>query len=169
MELRFSEDEISYWAERYIYPREESRLLSFRDEVQRVGYLTKGQLLDLAQWKSPRSAPRVTKNSEHFIQEVTGFALNAEDERSRIALLTLIDGVARSTASVILHMFHREKYPILDFRALWSLSTDVPRYTFPFWMRYVQFCRDLAEKNGVEMRTLDRALWQYSKANQPQR
>ena len=169
MELRFSEDKISYWAERYIYPREESRLLSLRDEVQEVGYLTKDQLQLLAQWKSPRSAPRVAKNSERFIQEVTAFALNAEDERSRIASLTLIDGVAWPTASVILHMFHREKYPILDFRALWSLSTDVPGYAFPFWLKYVHFCRNLAEKNQVEMRTLDQALWQYSKANQPQR
>jgi hypothetical protein len=168
MELRFPEDKISYWAERYTYPRQESRLLSFRDTVQQVGYLTREQLVLLAKWKSPRRAALVAENSEHFVQEITGFALNAKDERSRIAPLTLLDGISWPTASVILHLFHKEKYPILDFRALWSLSTDKPQlYTFPFWWKYVQSCRRLSERNQVEMRLLDQALWQYSKANQP--
>lgn len=71
-------------------------------------------------------------------------------------------------ASVILHLYHRERYPILDFRALWSLSVDVPAfYRFPFWWGYVEYCRELAERTGMDMRTLDRALWQYSRENQP--
>ncbi len=168
MQLRFPDAEIGHWANQYSFPSKESELMSLRDSIQSQGFLTKDQLALLAQWKSPRSAPRVKTNSEEFVQEITAFALNAKDERSRVESLTLLDGVLWPTASVVLHLFHKDPYPILDFRAIWSVQTDQPRfYSFPFWWQYVQFCRGLAERNGAEMRVLDRALWQYSKANQP--
>jgi len=36
-------------------------------------------------------------------------------------------------------------------------------YTFPFWEAYVTACLDLAERARVDGRTLDQALWQWSK------
>jgi hypothetical protein len=71
------------------------------------------------------------------------------------------------TASVILHFFHRDPYPIIDFRALWTVSMEVPgQYNFEFWWQYVVFCSDLATKSSLNVRMLDLALWQYSKENQ---
>jgi hypothetical protein len=63
----------------------------------------------------------------------------------------------------------RDDYPILDFRALWSLSKEVEphEYDFPLWDEYVQTCRSLATQAGVSVRTFDKALWQYSKEKQP--
>jgi hypothetical protein len=63
----------------------------------------------------------------------------------------------------------QERYPILDYRALGSLVHDKPPavYTFDFWWEYVQFCRRLAAELGCSMRVLGRALWQFSKENQP--
>jgi hypothetical protein len=73
-------------------------------------------------------------------------------------------------ASVILHFFHENPYPILDYRAIWSVGAQVPKqYSFDTWWPYVEFCRKLARQNGVDMRTLDQALWQYSKENQKTR
>jgi len=58
-------------------------------------------------------------------------------------------------------------YPILDFRALWSLTVDVPTsYTYDFWARYSECARQLAQRAKVDMRTLDRALWKYSEMRQ---
>ena len=69
--------------------------------------------------------------------------------------------------SVVLHFFHNDPYPILDFRALWSISLDVPsQYDFDFWWNYVEYCRALSTESHLDMRQLDRALWQYSKENQ---
>jgi len=34
------------------------------------------------------------------------------------------------------------------------------------WWNYTVYCRALASKAGVDMRTLDQALWQYSKEKQ---
>ncbi len=64
---------------------------------------------------------------------------------------------------MLLHFGHGDPYPILDFRALASLGVEQPSsYTFKFWWSFVLACRELAERHQVDMRTLDRALWQYS-------
>jgi hypothetical protein len=61
----------------------------------------------------------------------------------------------------------RGRYPILDVRALWSAGLDAtPSYGFDFWMEYTEFLRGVATHAGVSMRTLDKALWQYSKVKQ---
>ena len=165
--LRFNVEELPRAALRYKYPSSETELIAMKSRVIRRGYLTKEELERVAYWKSPRSARHVRKNSEEYVAELTRFAFRAASERARIESLTLLDGVLWPTASVILHLFHRDPYPVLDFRALWSVSLPVPvQYTFDFWWSYVEFCRKVAVCAKVDMRTLDRALWQYSKENQ---
>jgi hypothetical protein len=44
--------------------------------------------------------------------------------------------------------------------------TTPPAIDFPVWMEYTRFLRGVAADAGVSMRTLDRALWQYSKVKQ---
>jgi len=80
----------------------------------------------------------------------------------------LLQGVEWPTASVLLHFGYRDLYPILDFRALWSLSVEPPKegYDFEFWSAYTTHCGSLLGRREVDMRTLDRALWQYSSDNQ---
>ena len=71
------------------------------------------------------------------------------------------------TASVILHFCDRGPYPILDFRAVWSVGVPgVPKYTFSLWWEYTCFIREISDRTGLSMRTIDRALWQYSKERQ---
>jgi hypothetical protein len=168
MKLRFNESQIQHFADRYQYPRKDTTLLRLQEKMRNAGRLTKHQLRLLAQWKAPRSAGYVESNCESYVREVTALAFSAKNERTRIETLTALDGVQWPTGSVILHLFHKDPYPILDFRALWSACVDVPKqYTFEFWRPYVEFCRCLARRNKVHMRVLDRALWQYSKENQP--
>jgi len=170
MRLRFSESRIASIAARYSYPKEEEKLISLRTGVRETGHITKDQLYLIARWKSPRSAGRVEDNSASFVREITRFCLSAADERARIEPLTLLSGVLWPTASVILHLFHKDRYPILDYRALWSVSTNVPHvYDFAFWEKYLSFTRGIARRTSLTMRTIDRALWQYSKENQPGR
>jgi hypothetical protein len=167
MKLRFPESKVKFWADRFDYGQNEDGMLSMRASVQSAGHLTKDQLRIVARWKSPRSAGNIEKNTDAFIREITGMALRAKDERARIEPLTLMDGVRWPTASVILHVFHSEPYPILDFRALWSVSVDVPsEYSMELWTPYTAYCRKIANRAGVSMRDLDRALWQFSKEHQ---
>jgi hypothetical protein len=142
-------------------------VLDLREAIASRGFMTKDELRIIAQWKAPRSAGHIEDNPEEYVKEITAFALSATTERARIEVLTNLDGVRWPTASVILHFFHKERYPIMDFRALWSVCLAVPaQYSFDFWWPYVQFCRDLSKRINMDMRTLDRALWQYSKEKQ---
>ena len=82
-------------------------------------------------------------------------------------LLRLLSGVEWPTASTLLHFCDSRPYPILDFRALWSLGySKPPRYTMLFWLEYLEFTRLLSARLAVPIRTIDRALWQYSKNKQ---
>ena len=99
--------------------------------------------------------------------QISQIALSTGDEQLRIEIWTLLYGVNWPTASALLHWLHIEEYPILDFRALWSLGYEKPPpYDFAFWKDYFLYCRALAKQCGVSVRTLDRALWQYSDTNQ---
>ena len=165
--LRFSPAEIPHWADRYDYPKSEADLIALAETVQSRGYLLKEELKAVAVWKAARSARHAAKNSTDFLKEVTRVALRTSDERLRIEVLTLLDGVQWPTASAILHIFHPDPYPILDFRALWSVGLDQPSvYRFRYWWTYVEYSRELSKLHSVGMRRLDQALWQYSKVNQ---
>jgi len=165
--LRFKPDQIAVYAGNYEYSTSDVDLAQYAQEIQARGYLTKADLERVAKWKSPRSAGHISKNSEEYVKAVTALALQTDNEQLRIESLTLLDGVGLPTASVILHFYHIERYPILDSRALWSLSLDdSDKYSFEFWWNYTVICRTLATENTVDMRTLDKALWQYSKDNQ---
>lgn len=143
--------------------------------VKARGYLLKPEFEKFCKWKTPRSQRRVTSNPAEYIEAVTQTALSSPNERLRIEVLLLLNGVRWPTASVILHFCHAELYPILDYRALWSLGIEantVP-YNFEFWWEYTSFCRELAPseeagrgKSVRAMRELDRALWKYSKDKQ---
>lgn len=170
--LRFNPADIPLWASRYRGPPAEMQIENRIEQViaprvHQTGFYTKPDFLVLTRWKTPRAQPRCDENSAALVEESTGFALSARNEQLRIGVPMLLNGVSWPTASVLLHFGSRDPYPILDFRALWSLGVEkVPVYSFPFWWRYVEECRRLAEENGVSMRSLDRALWQYSKEHQ---
>jgi hypothetical protein len=145
------------------------RVMPIADAVRKRGHFTRDEFLSVCHWKSPRSQPRCQRNEGEFVREVTSIALATKSERIRIEILQLLHGVSWPTASVLLHLGHREPYPILDFRALWSLGyKKPPEYTFEFWWAYVQAWREMAAKHRLDARTLDRALWQYSKEHQGQ-
>jgi hypothetical protein len=149
------------------YEYSPGNLFDLKPKIDQQGFLTKEDLWAVARWKSPRSAGHTKKNADDYVREISGIALSSKNERTRIEILCLLNGVQWPSASVILHFFHKDPYPILDFRALYSLSIDEPpTYTFAFWWQYVEFCRSLARRSKLTMRDLDRALWQYSKENQ---
>jgi hypothetical protein len=174
MQIKFPISEIRSWAGEYLKNSpahnlvREARIETMTAlEVHERGFYTKPELVELVYWKTPRAKARVERNAEGFVNEVTRTALSTPDERLRIEVLTLLQGVNWPTASVLLHFGHKQPYPILDIQALWSLGVETASaYTFEFWWEYTQTCRKLAQEAGVSMRILDRALTQYSKEKQ---
>jgi len=166
--LRFDNNLITELAGRYPVEHDSQVEGELSPRVRARGHLTKAELVELCRWKTPRTGPRVEENGEGFVIAVTSTALSTANEQLRIEVLTLLRGVGWPTASVLLHFCHTDRYPILDYRALWSLSVEVPdQYDHGFWSDYTRHCRQLAKLVGGSMRLLDRALWQYSNEKQP--
>ena len=168
-EFNFNRECIQHWASKYKYGGE-NEIIALVEPVRNRGYLRRSELNTVGKWKSRRSAGKIETNEECFVKEVTRYALSTTFDKAAIESLTILDGVGEATASVILHFFHKKYYPILDFRALWSASLIKGKkynYSYALWSKYVEFCRKMAKEAGVCMRDLDRALWQYSKCNQP--
>lgn len=174
MKLRFSPKHLATLSEGYKSGLR-SRDRNLTDQITQsvfpryaeCGFLSKEDFVTVCAWKTPRSRPRCESNDDELVREISSLVRTVESERLRIEMWTLLSGVKWPTASVFLHFAFPNQYPILDFRALWSLTEDVPnQYDFAFWWRYTLFCRELATTHGVSMRALDQALWQYSKLHQ---
>lgn len=128
------------------------------------GYYTRGEFIAVCGWKTVRSRPKVAANTAAAITRATRRALGASDETVRIEALLALEGVGMPTASTLLYFAFPEAYPILDVRALESLGVKGrSQYPVSFWLGYLEACRELADSAGVSLRTLDKALWQYSK------
>jgi hypothetical protein len=165
--LRFPLSSVARWAARFSDTSEAFIEKDVAPAARRQGYLTREQFLRIAEWKTVRSRPLCQRNEDAYVREVTRAALASTNERFKIHALRLLEGVEWPTASVILHFCDKAPYPILDVRALWSVGLDAsPTHSFALWIAYAEYLRGVAGQAGVSMRTLDKALWQYSKEKQ---
>lgn len=166
--LRFPESDIPRWALEYSYTESDAGCISqVRPAGQDRGYLTRPECLAICRWKTRRSQSRCARNDKKTIRVITQAALATPDEALTMDLLRLLAGVEWPTASTLLRFCDSRPYPILDFRALWSLGySKPPHYTMLCWLEYLEFTRLRAVRLAVPIRTIDRALWQYSKTQQ---
>jgi len=131
-------------------------------------YLDKRRFVEIGCWKSPRTRKHYENNDSATVKEITKFSFATKSEEARIKVLFVLNGVQYPVASVILHFAFPDTYPILDFRAIWSLGWGQPaHYTFDFWQKYCDRIRDISKETGESIRTVDKALWEYSKKHQP--
>ena len=164
--LRIPPGQVKYYQERYDFSAEEN-LEKYHQIGPKQGYLKLSQLHEICRWKSRRRADLALSNPETLVREITAFSFSAKCEESKLGALTLLSGVQFPTASAILHFCIDQSYPILDFRAIWSLGIEQPPcYTFAFWNEYVQICRAVSARHNISVRELDMALWQYSSEHQ---
>lgn len=164
--LKFNKCNLEEIAARYEYQTDDI-LSEISKSAKEKNYLTKDEFLKICAWKTPRSKPKCASNSKEYIEEITKIAFTTKSDQLRIEILTLLNGVGWPTASTILHFCHVKEFPIIDFRALFSLSIEVPnKYEYSFWNDYTLYCRKLGEDLNLNLRTIDRGLWQYSKENQ---
>ena len=163
-EMLLNPAEIEVIADRYQYQRDTWRAEQAGSAACQRGYFELAELLEVCAWKTGRTTSRVESNSSPAVQAVTKRALATDDEAERMAALLELNGVGVPTASAILHFAFPDRYPILDVRALESLGYESSRttYSVAFWLRYLGTCRALAKEHSVSIRTLDKALWQYS-------
>jgi hypothetical protein len=163
-ELQFPVEEIDALARRF-GPADDLRRLALGAGARERGHYTRSEFIDICAWKTVRSRPRIAANTRSAVTAATRIALaSGTGEPDRMEALLSLHGVGVPTASTLLYVAFPEDYPILDVRALQSLGVK-PRSQYPvsFWLGYLEACRCLAHRQGISMRTLDKALWQHSK------
>jgi hypothetical protein len=162
--LQFAIERVPEYAARFPSGDDDEALTIGRNARKR-GHYTLEEFRTVCRWKTPRSAPLVARNSREAVVSLTGVALSeTSSERERIDALRSLRGVGWPTASVLLHLAYPDCYPILDKRVVHALGVRPPStYSFRFWEVFVSAWRQLAKQAGVDGRTFDQALWQWSK------
>ena len=160
--LHFDPEEIDVLAERYGYSQDDEAL----EAGTRIaaGHYDRENLNVIVRWKSARRAALIDENSDLEIARSLRFATDSRtSERSAIESLTRLRGVGIPVASAILTLINPDKYTIIDYRALESLGVTEWPDTVDYYLAYLAACRELAQRHNKSLRTLDRALWQWSK------
>ena len=142
---------------------------------QRKSTDIKSDLKSIVEWKSPRSVHYICKNEVEKVQAAIDVVISRpEDVPGAVSALTELIGVGIPVASAILTTMFPDQYTVIDFRALEALGHD--QAGIEFYRQYLEFCRSQAKaladheririQSGfpaeTELRTLDRALWQWS-------
>lgn len=158
------------WADSYeqAMPREEARLLGEVGPVVAArGHYEPDEFVAVARWKTPRTGPRIATNSDLDIREITAVAFHAP-ERLQHRVLTVLDGVGVPTATALLTIAFPDQHTVLDYRVTESLARLGVWGGSGGYVEYLSACRSLATRWKIGLRTLDRALWQWSKDGSPE-
>ena len=160
--LRFDPIAIQNIAARYSF-QEDIDALKAGEQI-REGQCTRRNIERIFEWKTNgRGRSRLAKNSDEEIADALRLAIMAKTDRASVAVLVGLNGVQVPVASAILTAINPNRFTIIDFRALEALDVRDVHITIDFYLLYLNECRDLARNNNCKLRTLDRALWQWSK------
>lgn len=142
--------------------------------VEKRGYLTKEDFLEIGMWKSARPKNWYLKNSDKEIHDTTKQVFDTQFEKRRIDLLTGLAGVSIPTASAILTLTNPERYGVIDIR-VWEVLYEYrsvtvnptgTNFSFKNWYNYLAKLRYFAEKYQVKARDIERTLFDYHRRRQ---
>jgi hypothetical protein len=171
-------ERLADWASRYAYSYDEMllgdpdpRMPHAGDAIRTRGYLTPGELYQIARWKSPRKAKLTQQNPPDFVEAVSRTALRfMEYPQHAMRLLVALDGVAGATASTVLTVVDPKNFGVVDIRAWQVLSRwDSQRFRWKdqgvfsaieFGL-YLDTIRKLARQANMTCREVDMALWMW--------
>lgn len=114
-------------------------------------------------WKN--GSNRLHKHFDINGLEATREKTHAAFKHCRIEPVLKLRGLQLPMASSLMHFICPEEFPIIDRKALWTLTREEihPRRDMNLWRDYLTECLRIKETYGVDFRTVDRALWQYAK------
>lgn len=175
---------VARWSQRYLdddpsaAAKEAKLLTELGSAVKHRGWYLKPELIQVGEWKARgRIRGRLAQNSDADVRDITKTALIAPEEQ-QCRILGRLHGVADPMASALLMIWDPEHHTVLDFRAFAALERlqrrgllqeEVPERegSYPPYPAYVQCCRAIAQRLGVNLRDLDRALWKWNEMKMP--
>jgi hypothetical protein len=157
------------WAGRYVEhmgDTEPHLLDEVGPAVAARGYYEPEEFAGVARWTTARSRSRIASNPPDDVRDITAAAF-AAPEHLQHRILTLLDGVRVPTATALLAVAFPGRHTILDFRSTAALERLGEWDGAGGYLAYLGVCRCLAARIEVDLRTLDRALWRWSKDGYP--
>lgn len=131
------------------------------------GYLTRGELIRICRWKSPRSTGLVRENGARRIRTATEAAIRSVEERERFERLLSLRGVSAPSASAVLTMLEPGRYGVIDIR-VWQLlhamgavrgNARGAGFTLDQWLQFLHVLRGVAAELDVTARAVERTLF----------
>lgn len=131
--------------------------------IREDGHATKADLDDVCRWRAQRASGFVARNDPAEVTEITrmAFAPGVTD-RVRLKLLTLLDGIAERTASVMLAMWDPDRYVAWDesgARVLTAAGRLEDASLPANWTTYLDAVRALAAEASLPPRDAEGALF----------
>lgn len=167
-DMELSTDLIQSKSDEYSYDpfEEEAELLEILPSRFEEGQAGMEDVLRIVRWKSQRSTGHFQKNDPEFVDHILAIVLADIPVTWRMKHLCLLDGVQPRVASAILMFVDPNSYTVMDYRA-WTVLHDIGElppppttYTAADYEEYLIVCRRLGDRYSVDLRTLDRALFQ---------
>lgn len=160
-----STEAIEKWAKRYsVFDlKKDLWIESVINNACKRGHLTQFDLACLGRWKmGHQNKDQIKNNPRKNVERRSAASLLAKTDEERMRHMRALEGVGLAVTSAFLHFaFPDDKYPIIDFRAVRSLGKTTKGYGDSHWPAFLKECRCLTKRYQVDMRTLDRALWQF--------
>lgn len=151
-----------------------ARIIKRLRHVKRDGELSRDEFLDICYWKSPRSIRLCERNSAGLIERASRRVFATRNERTRLLLLTGLQGVSVPTASAILTLTDPKNYGVIAIR-VWQLLFKLksvkknPRgqaFSFDHWHHYLKILREHARRLKVPVRFVELTLFQFHRDHQ---
>ena len=130
-------------------------------------YLTKGDLVAVCRWKSPRVLPLILQNSHHHIRKLTEAALGTRVEAVRMKALISLRGVSVPMASSALSALNAQRYGVIDIR-VWKLLYKYRLVTgraagthlsVSDWEQFLVVIRSCAKALSISARSVEHTLF----------
>lgn len=156
---------------------EDDKTLKLFDELNSIknqDCLTRGQLLKILNWKSPRPLKHYEMNTEKEIEEITKLAFSTENDTLKIHILTALKGVRFPAASAILMFYNPNKYPVIDIRVwrqlykakLVNSNSKGQNFSLAECEKYFEVIRKLATELEITPRQVEKRLFDYDRETQ---
>lgn len=120
----------------------------------------------IVRWKFQPLLGKFRDNDRDTVDRVIKQTLEAHSTATKIDTLRELNGVRTSVASSFLLFMDPQRYTVIDDHATTvlyeqgyldeAISENPPTDSY---IEYLSVCQQLADQHGVDLRTLDRALW----------
>ena len=145
------------------------KLINHMKKAKKKGFFTKNFLYDIIDWKSPRSKGHWKENTNPYVRRISKKFFQLIDDKERMSCLIELHGVGVPVASAILTVMNPINYGVIDFHVWQSLfqfgyvqeKEDGTNLSVENWLQFLKILRDLAQKYKVNVRDVERTLFDY--------